>query len=175
MCGSCLKQPPPYERCIAPLRYCHPVDHLLTRLKFHEKLAIARLLGELMAEWLEPDEPPDLLIPVPLHPGRLRERGYNQALELARPIGKRLGIPVDLRHCRRTVPTAPQSGLDAKRRRANLRNAFSVANALKGKDVAIVDDVVTTGHTVAELARTLRKAGVGRIEVWACARAPRRL
>ncbi len=172
-CGDCQKRPPPFDRCLAPLHYRHPVDYLLTRLKFHQKLANARLLGNLMAHWLRSVEPPELIIPVPLHPARLRERGYNQALELARPIGKRLGIAIDSRSCRRVVDTAPQTGLSAKQRHTNLRNAFAVTGQLKARHVAILDDVITTGHTVEEMARTLRRAGVARIDVWACARAPR--
>ncbi len=174
VCGDCHKRPPEYERCLAPLRYLHPVDHLLTRLKFHQKLANARILGELMAQWLEPEAQPELIIPVPLHPSRLRERGYNQALELARPVGKRLGIPIDTHCCRRSRATTAQAGLNARQRRANLRNAFTVTGKPEANHVVIIDDVITTGHTVGELARTLRRAGVKRIDVWACARAPRR-
>ncbi len=172
LCGGCQKQPPVFDRCFAPLHYRHPVDHLLIRLKFHQKLANARLLGSLLAQWLRPDELPQWIIPVPLHSARLRERGYNQALELARPVARHWNIPIDIRSCRRDTPTAPQTGLNAKQRRANLRGAFSLNRRMDASHVAIVDDVITTGHTVNELARTLRKAGVERIDVWACARAP---
>ncbi len=174
VCGACQKRPPVFDRCHAPLRYDHPVNQLLGRLKFRQKLPLARLLGNLLAEQLAPSAAPDLLIPVPLHPARLRERGYNQALELARPVAHRLQLPIDTSICRRVRPTAAQSELDLKQRRRNVRGAFLVRGELRAARVAIVDDVVTSGHTVNEMARALRLAGAVYIEVWACARAMRR-
>ncbi|HHL45198.1 MAG TPA: ComF family protein [Gammaproteobacteria bacterium] len=170
-CGACQKKTPAYDRCHAPLHYRYPVDHLLTQLKFHQKLVHARLLGTLMARWLTQPVLPELLVPVPLHSSRLRERGYNQALELARPIAKQLRLPIDSRICHRTNATAAQSGLNLEQRRTNMRNAFVVTGNLQAKHIAIIDDVVTTGHTVNEMARVLRRAGAERIDIWACARA----
>jgi ComF family protein len=158
----------------APYRYAAPLDRLIPALKFGGKLAHARLLGELLAEELAASgaRRPELILPVPLHARRLRERGYNQALELARPVARALGLPLETRACTRLRATAAQSGLDLKARRANLRGAFAVP-ALGVKHVAVLDDVVTSGSTVAELARALARAGVERVDVWAVARATR--
>ena len=173
VCGHCPRRPPPMARSYIPFRYDAPLDHLLQQLKFHRALHLAPLLGALMAaEIRQRSAPlPQCLLPVPLHPGRLRERGYNQALELARPLSRLLAIPIAPRLCRRERATIAQTSLQGAERRRNLRGAF-VAEAMEmPRHVAIVDDVVTTGATVEELARTLRRAGVEEVEVWACARA----
>jgi ComF family protein len=150
------------------------VDHLVSGLKFNGRLADGRLLAALLGEHLEAAKVPlpDLLIPVPLHRERLRERGFNQALELARPLGRRFDIPLDLHSIRRQRETAPQSGLERKARRRNLKGAFILTRELEAKHVALVDDVVTTGSTVSELARMLKRGGVQRVDIWALARTP---
>jgi len=117
------------------------------------------------------DSAPEALVPVPLHRARLRERGFNQAVEIARPLAARLGIELDLNCCERVRNTAEQTRLDAAQRSRNLRDAFRVVRQVPYRHVAIVDDVLTTGSTVASLAGTLRAAGVEEIEVWSCARA----
>ncbi|MEJ2508110.1 MAG: ComF family protein [Gammaproteobacteria bacterium] len=177
VCGRCLRRPPPHEATVAAFRYEPPLSRLITELKFHQRLHLARLLGEELAEAvaaalaLRADEAPQVIVPVPLHRARLRERGYNQALELARPVAARLDIPLAPSLCERVRATSAQTDLPAGRRRANVRGAFR-ANDCSGIDrVALVDDVLTTGHTVAELARVLKRAGVRRVEVWGCARA----
>lgn len=173
-CGDCLRVPPAFESLFAPLLYRPPVDFLIKELKFHHRLAAARLLGELWAEALaqRPDPLPECLIPVPLHASRLRERGFNQALELAHPLCRRLDLPLAAHGVRRVRPTAPQSELAAPDRQANVHGAFVVRSDIQAHHVAILDDVVTTGSTVAELARLLKAKGVEKIEVWACARTP---
>jgi len=113
---------------------------------------------------------PEIIIPVPLHRTRLRERGFNQALEIARPIARSLSIPVDYKSCERVRKTSAQSLLPAAERRKNIKGAFRVTRPIAARHVAILDDVMTTGHTVQELAATLRKAGVERIDVWVVAR-----
>jgi ComF family protein len=115
---------------------------------------------------------PDLILPVPLHATRLRERGYNQAAEIARTVGRELSIPVDLRSCARVLATTPQSGLEQKARRRNVRGAFRVVRSPGADRIAILDDVVTTGSTVSELSKALLKAGAERVDVWAAARTP---
>lgn len=172
LCGRCQTQPPAFESCLSPFRYHVPVDHLLQGLKFNGRLAQARLLGELMADWLGSvvESPPDQLIPVPLHADRLRERGFNQAVELAHPIAKHFGLPLNLHGVRRILATPPQSDLSRKERLKNIRGAFEVVRPVRGH-VAIIDDVMTTGSTADELAKTLLRAGAERVEVWVCARA----
>ena len=174
LCGECQKTPPPFERCLAPFTYRSPLPELINGLKFRGRLAYSRLLAELLLPAVAEvaQEPPERIIPVPLHPTRLRERGYNQALELARPLSRHLGIPLELRYCRRIRSTQPQSGLEQKQRRRNIRGAFEISPEIQARHVALVDDVVTTGSTVAEIARQLKRRGVERVEVWALARTP---
>ena len=149
------------------------MQQLVAGLKFHERLAGGRLLGELLARHLlaRVNPLPELILPIPLHPRRLRQRGFNQAMELALPVGRRLGIPLDRKSCRRKRPTQPQTELDLVQRRRNLRKAFALSGALPARHIALVDDVVTTGSTSDELARLLKRAGAERVEVWAAARA----
>jgi len=170
LCGRCLRRPPPFDAALAPLRYAAPVDTLVHEFKFRGRLASGRLLAELMADAVAERPRPQLLLPVPLHPRRLRERGFNQAHELARLLGRRLGIPVDGELVRRMRDTPPQHELPAKARRANIRRAFALAHPPPAH-VAVVDDVMTTGQTVAEIARLLKRAGARRVEVWVAARA----
>lgn len=174
ICGACQKSPQPFEQTFSLFRYAHPVDHLIQRLKFNRRLVNARLLAALMAAALQQQQQrrPDLMVPVPLHKRRLQTRGYNQAVELARPISRQLGVPLVLHGCRRRRATAVQSDLPAKQRRANIKGAFEVDDGLRGKHVAIVDDVMTTGHTVAELAQVMRDRGARVVDVWVCARVP---
>ncbi|NJD05614.1 MAG: ComF family protein [Methylococcaceae bacterium] len=172
VCGACLKKPPAMDSTVALFRYEEPLRLLIHELKFRHQLAVARLLGELLAASMARRETaPQVLIPVPLHPRRFRERGFNQSTEIARIVSRRLGIPLDSRSCCRIRLTAPQTTLPAEQRRRNIRNAFRIDGRPNFGHAAIVDDIVTTGATVNELARTLRRAGARRIEVWAIARA----
>jgi ComF family protein len=172
LCGQCLQDPPGYDGAMSLFRYAYPADHLILRLKFQAQLHLARALGELLAQHLkrEVQTMPEIIIPVPLHRTRLRERGFNQALEIARPIARSLSIPVDYKSCERVRKTSAQSLLPAAERRKNIKGAFRVTRPMAARHVAILDDVMTTGHTVQELAATLRKAGVERIDVWVLAR-----
>lgn len=172
VCGSCQTSPPAFDHCVSPLRFEHPVSQLVNGFKFHSKLAYGRLLAILLGNHLERHavEPPELIIPVPLHRRRLAERGYNQALELAKPLGRRFQTRVEAGLCQRTRPTPAQSGLDRKHRRRNLRGAFELKRPVDAQHIALVDDVVTTGSTVSEIAGLLKKAGVARVDVWSLAR-----
>lgn len=179
-CGECLRRPAPFERAFAPYVYGHPLDLLVGKLKFGRSLAAGRVLAELWIDAIAGDAParPELLVPVPLHAARLRERGYNQVLELARPLSAALRIPLAADLLVRTRATAAQAELDAGARRRNLRGAFaSVAATLPGgalpAHVVVLDDVMTTGATLRECARVLRRAGVARVDAWALARAPK--
>lgn len=172
LCGNCLKSLPAWDKAKSPLTYGYPVDRLIQRFKFDGDLPVGRLLAELLADYLAAgSERPDCIVPMPLHPARLRERGFNQAVELARPVGKKLKIPVRLDLCARVRATDVQSKLDAAERKKNLRDAFAVKNAVDGKHIAILDDVVTTGTTVESLTRTLKDAGARAVSVWCVARA----
>lgn len=172
MCGQCAQDPPPVERTYALCHYAEPVDKLLLALKFHQRLAVATVFGELLAQRLLANDAdiPDALIPVPLHAARLQERGYNQALEIAKPLSKNLDVPVLRQTCIRIIATSAQSDLSRYERRANIQGAFAVIDELP-RHVAIVDDVMTTGSTVFEMAVALKEHGAERVDVWACARA----
>lgn len=172
LCGECLQAAPPFQRTVSPFYYEPPLAQLITRLKFNHRLAMARVFAGLLARHIDTAQnKPECIIPVPLHRRRLRERGYNQSLEIARLLGRMLDIPVDYRLCQRIRHTTPQTGLAAKERRRNIRNAFGLTGPCHYRHIAIVDDVITTGNTVTELAGLLRKNGVEEIEVWSVARA----
>lgn len=172
-CGQCVKSPPAFDLCISPYHYALPVSQFVTRLKFQHKLYYAQILAELLMAKIEQHAEglPDCIIPVPLHKKRLRQRGFNQALEIARPIARRYAIKLDTHCCTRVISTAPQMGQNKKSRQQNIRHAFKVSTRFHYKHVAIIDDVMTTGQTVNELARELRKQGAERIQIWSAARA----
>lgn len=173
-CGECLKRSPPYDNTIALFRYEPPMDHVLLSVKFRRHLAYACMLGEMMSdkvgEYYRDSALPELVLPVPLHPQRLKVRGYNQALEIARPVAKQFKIPLSLQDCVRAVETKPQATVPAEERAQNIQKAFALVRKIQAKHVAIFDDVVTTGSTVAEITRVLKKSGVERVDVWCCAR-----
>ena len=173
-CGPCQRHPPPFARSHAAFRYEDPLPALVAGMKFRARFNLARLLGQCLALALleQGAERPELILPVPLHRRRLRERGYNQALEVAREVSSALAIPIDGATCIRALHTSAQVGLDDHERRRNVRGAFAVLRPPAARHVAILDDVVTTGSTVTELTRTLRAAGVERVDVWAVARTP---
>jgi ComF family protein len=173
LCGNCIKALPAWDEAKSPLAYSYPLDRLIQRFKFDGDLATGRLLAEFLAEYLAAggDTKPDCILPVPLHPVRLKERGFNQAVELARPVGRRLRIPLRLDLCERMRATEVQSKLDAVERKKNLRDAFVVKRSVDGAQVAILDDVVTTGATMEALTQALKDAGVARVISWSLARA----
>ena len=153
--------------------YARPLDRLLPRFKFHGDLATGRLLAQWMLDAAPPLPPTATLLPVPLHTARLRQRGYDQALELARPLARGLARPLrtDVLHRRRA--TAAQSELDAADRRRNVRGACAVAaDGPLPEHAVLVDDVMTTGATLQAAALALRRAGVARVDAWVCARVP---
>lgn len=171
-CLPCAEGAPPYAVTQAVLRYDFPIDRLLPRFKFHGDLAAGAVLAELMHWALDPLERPQLLIPVPLHRARLRQRGYDQALELARALSRECGLPLCADRLFRRRATHPQTELGAAARQENVRAAFGLrAGAPLPAHVALVDDVMTTGATVSECAEVLLASGVERVDVWAIARA----
>ena len=179
VCGACLKAPPPFEHAVAAVAYDHPWDGLIAQFKFHDALDLAPALAErLVAALQRSDAPrPALVLAAPLAAERSRERGYNQAWELARRAARALGLPADARLLRRVRDTPHQIALPPGRRAANVRGAYAVdvrrAPRLAGRRVAVVDDVMTTGATAAEMARTLLRAGAAAVDVWVVARTPR--
>ncbi|TCV92417.1 ComF family protein [Luteibacter rhizovicinus] len=172
LCGQCQRRPPPWTAAWVPFVYAWPLDVLESRFKFGGSLACGRVLAGRWCEAAPSTERPQLIVPVPLHTARLRRRGYNQALELARPLARALDLP--LRHdlLARRRATDAQTELDAVARRKNVHGAFRLRAAPGVEHVALVDDVMTTGATLAECARVLCRAGVARVDVWALARAP---
>lgn len=172
LCGRCLSHPQAFDATYAPFIHHGAMRHLIAGLKFSADTKNARLLGVLLAQGLkQTPQLPDYLIPVPLHKARYRQRGFNQSIEIARAAGKALQLPVDVHSCIRHRDTPHQTQLTAKQRRSNMKNAFSIVKPIQVSHIAIVDDVMTTGSTVHELAVVLKKAGVARVDVWVCARA----
>lgn len=174
-CGACLQNPPPFTASVALFDYAPPVTALILNLKFHHNLACARILGELLAETITREyhsmQLPDVIVPVPLHITRLKERGFNQALEIARPVAKKLRLTLSANTARRIKNTQAQMKLPADKRHSNVKNAFIIDGNVYGKHIAILDDVMTTGSTMCELSLALLKKGATRIDAWCCARA----
>lgn len=176
-CGACLDESPAYDATMAATDYGAPLDQLVLALKFGGQLALAPLFARLMRDALlhaQEAALPDLLVPVPLGEARLVQRGFNQALEIARPLSRALGIRLEARVCVRLRETDAQSTLHPEQRRENMRGAFSVAPAfvgnLDGLHVGVIDDVMTTGETLNELAATLKRFGAARVTNFVFAR-----
>lgn len=175
LCGRCLVNPPFYDKTRAVFEYTGGVEWLIQQLKFHGKLIPGHILGQLIADQLTErlkSSSIELMIPVPLHTKRIRERGFNQTVELFRNLSRNLAIPMDVKSGERRVFTDKQSGLSAHQRQKNIKGAFHFRRVISAKRVVIVDDVMTTGSTVNELARLLKVQGVEYVEVWVCARTP---
>jgi ComF family protein len=175
ICGSCQKNPPPYEVIHALFPYEQPIIQLITALKFQHKLSHANMLGShfikaIKTHWYRHHPLPDLILPIPLHPKRLQERGFNQALEIAKPIARALHLPIDTSGLKRRLYTAPQSGLTADERKQNIANAFKTYRRYDGLTIALLDDVVTTGQTVTACSHALLKSGAKRVHIWCAAR-----
>ena len=168
LCGACLSDPPAFDSTRAAFSYSFPVDALIQALKYQGNLALAPVLA---AELLpKADAHLDYLIPVPLSTARLRERGFNQALEIARIISKKSGVSLLANACGRILDNPPQAGLPWKERFKNIRGAFRCNAELRGKKVVLLDDVMTTGATLNELAKVVRKQGAIEINAWVVAR-----
>lgn len=174
VCGRCLQRRLPYDSTVYPLQYRFPADRLVQALKFNGQLVAGRILAGLMHERVSKSNAPlpDALVPVPLHAWRLFQRGFNQSHELAAHLSAALGIPLQAAVLQRRRHTRAQSGLDRKQRRRNLRGAFCWRGRQEpARHIALIDDVMTTGTTVGECARVLKKAGAKRVDVWVAARA----
>ncbi len=174
ICGRCIQKTPPFFRTVSPLQYEFPANRLVQAFKFKRQLAAGRVLSQLICEYVTRHkiDLPDMLIPVPLHNRRLMSRGFNQAYELAHHAGQVLDIPLLPSALRRHRNTKAQSGLSRKQRRKNVRGAFYWHGPVKPAcHIVLIDDVMTTGTTISECARILKKAGAKRVDVWVAARA----
>lgn len=170
MCGQCLKQPPAFDHTVAAFSYDFPLDKLVQALKYREHLILVNFLADALARRIS--SRPDCMVAMPLHPARLRERGFNQSLLLARRILRQLEIPLLEHACERVRDTPPQTGLPWKEREKNMRQAFACKadTDLRGRHVAIVDDVMTTGASIGELAHAMKQAGAREVSAWVVAR-----
>lgn len=172
-CGACLKSPPHFDATLACFSYAFPVDRLVQALKYRHRLAVSGYLANALRAASPPPVSADLLLALPLSAQRLRQRGFNQALEIARPLARHLGLPLPVDGYRRVVDTAPQASLPWKERHKNMQGAFECDLDFSGKAVIVVDDVMTTGATLNEFARTLKKHGAAKVINWVVARALR--
>ena len=168
ICGRCLKRLPQFDRTLAVFAYAFPLDKLVQALKFSERLMLVDDLADSLSQRVETR--PDFIIAMPLHPSRLRERGFNQSMELARRVANNLDIPLLPHACQRVRDTPPQSALAWKERGKNMRKAFTCTQDLTGKHVAVVDDVMTSGASLNEVAVALRSAGASEVSAWVIAR-----
>ena len=178
LCGQCQSSPPVFDICISPFVYEHPIDQLISHYKFFGKLYAGRFLSQQLANFLQEHyiSWPELIIPVPLHPKGMRERGFNQALEIARDLSFILKLKINSNLCFCVKQKTSQKKLSAAQRKKNLEHSFAIEDPkqlLKGKNVALVDDVVTTMSTVNTLSKLLLKAGASSVQVWCLARTDR--
>lgn len=169
-CGSCLTQPPEQNSSMSLFAYQNPIDRLIADFKYHDKLYLTEVFADLMAQQLKHQPLPHLLIPIPLHRRRLRQRGYNQAFELGKVLSHKLNIPISKDILIRSRDTPPQASLPYDQRKRNMRRAFKLNDAMLPNHIALIDDVLTTGHTVNAAAKLFRQEGVTTIELWTIAR-----
>ncbi|MGD2139103.1 MAG: ComF family protein [Burkholderiales bacterium] len=172
LCGRCISHPPRYDYVISALDYATPVDFLIAELKYSRNLAAARALGLCLAMHLDEEPYPDIVLPMPIANSRLRERGFNQATEIARHACAPFGLRPCADIAQRTSAGVSQTALPWRDRARNVRNAFRCQTQLHGKTIAVVDDVITTGATLNELATVLKRAGADKVVGWIVARTP---
>jgi ComF family protein len=174
VCGACLASPPAFDATLAACRYAFPADRLVQAFKYRGRLALATWCAQaiVVARERTGNDVPDALMPMPLAASRERERGFNQATEIARVLAERTGIRLLLGSAQRVRSTDPQASLPWRDRARNVRGAFACDDAVRGLHVAVIDDVMTTGATLGELARTLKAAGAVRVQNWVVARTP---
>lgn len=174
-CGACLARRPAFDATVAAADYAAPLDQLVLQLKFGASLPLAAWFAELLRDQVlaaHADDLPELLCPVPLSARRLAERGFNQALEIARPLAQALGVPLAPQLLARQRDTATQSAVAPALRSANVRGAFAVVGEVVGRHVGVVDDVMTSGHTLDAIAAALKRAGASRVSNFVVARTP---
>lgn len=170
VCGRCLSHPPIFTRTEVVFSYTFPLDKLIQAMKYGEQLALAKAFAEKLSQRIAPNKLPDYVIPMPLHPNKLRKRGFNQSLLLAEKIAHELNIKLLPNACHRIRDTPSQSSLKWKERDKNVRDAFRCDADLSRKHVALVDDVMTTGASLNALAAAIKKCGATEISTWVVAR-----
>ena len=171
VCGQCLRQKPDVDQVLTAYRFEEPLRTLLHEFKYHQGLYLSSFITQLMLDAIcVTTYKTQCLIPVPMHPLRIRQRGFNQAAQLAKNLSRMLNLPFDLSSCQKVINTEPQAGLNAKQRKKNIDQTFQ-ANPQHHQHVTLVDDLLTTGSTANELARVLKNKGVARVDLWCCARA----
>ena len=180
LCNRCIHQAPVFDVCLSAYLYEYPINAIIQRVKYQRRLElikpITRRLSDTLRDYYLNKPWPETLIPIPLHNKRLRERGYDQALLLAKAITRQIRdnapTALDTHILKRTRATPPQQGLNARARRKNIKHAFSLQRGCNYKHVALIDDVVTTGETVSEATRLLKKSGIRQVDIWCLARTP---
>jgi len=170
ICGQCLRHPPAFDHTEAAYAYAFPLDALVKHCKYQGALEFTEFFARALHEHLAPRDTADVIIPMPLHPERLAERGFNQATEIGRRLARKLALPCLAEGTRRLRNTPPQAGLDLKTRRRNLRGAFHCDLDLSGQRVALVDDVMTSGTSLNELAKVVKGCGAASVSAWVVAR-----
>lgn len=173
-CGRCLSHPPAFDRTAAAFAYAFPLDRLIQGMKYREQLALAHAFAARLTSRIDTQHLPDCVIPMPLHPKKLRERGFNQSLLLAAAIARELNLELLPNACHRIRDTPSQSALPWKERKKNVRGAFRCDLDLSGKHVALVDDVLTTGASLNALTTAVRKQGASGVSAWVVARTIRK-
>lgn len=170
ICGDCIKSAPAFDITRALFRYDYPLNTMLQRYKYQQTLHIAKTFSSLMEDAFSTTKSFDRIIPMPLHPKRLAERGFNQSLEIAKLLAKKLRIQLDTGSCSRIKFAPPQASLPLKTRIKNMRGAFRCDESLAGQRIVLLDDVMTTGASLHELASTVKSAGASHVECWVIAR-----
>lgn len=170
LCGKCLHKRRYYTQVVAAFPYEGLVEHMISQLKYAKRLVFARTLSQLLFEKFAACQKPEAILPVPLHGRRLISRGFNQSFEMIRPLAKHFSIPLLHHSVIRQKITKPQIGLDSKARTENLQGAFKVVKPIVYEHIVLFDDVMTTGATIKELAKTLHTHGVKQIDIWCLAR-----
>ncbi|MDX1914766.1 MAG: ComF family protein [Methylophilus sp.] len=169
LCGNCIQHAPYFDQTHALFNYAYPIDRILQSYKYKSALHLSQTLGNLLAEKVKLQQV-DTIIAMPLHPERLQERGFNQSLEIAKVVAKYLNSQLDVQHCQRVVNTPPQASLALKDRVRNIKGAFKCLKSYKDQHIAVVDDVMTSGASLNELAKTLKNAGAASVSCWLVAR-----
>lgn len=170
VCGDCLRSPPDFDATTALFTYSFPIDRMIQKLKYQSSLQLSDLFGQLLAKHCAPLSKEIRIIPMPLHPQRLKERGFNQSLEIAKVLAKHSDLKLDFLICERIKFSPPQASLPLKARIKNMKNAFACHANLTGQHVLLLDDVMTTGASLNELAKTCKKAGASQISCAVIAR-----